>query len=145
MGKSSVEERAAELFSKGFNCSQSVVGACAEHYGESRDTAIKTAAGFGGGIARTGETCGALSGLLMAYGLKHGSAEGSPEKKAAAYKACGKLMETFKAEHGSTKCRDLIGADISTPEGQQTALEKDTHNTVCIHLVRFCARLGGEL
>lgn len=145
MDKKDVENRAAELFSSGFNCSQSVFGACAEYFGESRNTAVKTAAPFGGGIARSGENCGALSGLLMAYGLKHGSPEGSAEKKAEVYESSKKIMETFKAEHGSVKCKDLIGVDISTPEGRQAAAEKDTHNTVCVHLVRYCARLGAEL
>ena len=145
MEKKDVEDRAEELFSSGFNCSQSVFGACAEHFGESRNTAVKTAAPFGGGIARTGENCGALSGLLMAYGLKYGDPKGSAEKKAELYEASGKLMETFKKEQGSTKCKDLIGVDISTPEGRQAAAEKDTHNTVCVHLVRYCARLGAEL
>jgi len=145
MDKKDVENRAEELFSNGFNCSQSFFGACAEYYGESRNTAVKTAAPFGGGIARTGENCGALSGLLMAYGLKPGDPDGSAEKKAVVYEACGKLMESFKREQGSTKCKDLIGVDISTPEGRQAAAEKDTHNTVCVHPVRYSARTGPEL
>ena len=36
-------------------------------------TAIKIATPFGGGMARLGETCGAVSGALMAIGLKHGN------------------------------------------------------------------------
>jgi C_GCAxxG_C_C family probable redox protein len=145
MNKKDVENRAEELFSSGFNCSQSVFGACAEYFGESRNAAVKTAAPFGGGIGRSGGNCGALSGLLMAYGLRHGDPKGSPEKKAEIYEASGKLMETFKAEHGSTTCKDLIGVDISTSQGRQAAAEKDTHNTVCLDLVRYCARLGAEL
>lgn len=36
-------------------------------------TAMKIAAPFGVVMARLGETCGAVSGALMAIGLKHGN------------------------------------------------------------------------
>ena len=37
-----------------------------------QDTALKIATGFGGGIALTGEICGACSAGVMLLGLKHG-------------------------------------------------------------------------
>ncbi len=76
-------ERAAELFQKGYNCSQSVIGAYAEELGVPEETALRMAAGFGGGIGRCGEACGALTGGVMVVGLRTGSAEANPIGKAA--------------------------------------------------------------
>ena len=63
---------AAEIFSKGFSCSQAVFASLSSEYGVDSDTAKKIAGAFGGGIASNGELCGAVSGALMAIGLKHG-------------------------------------------------------------------------
>ena len=52
------KEKIAELFMKGIDCSQVVVGAFAEKLGITQEEAYKMAAGFGGGMG-IGETCGA--------------------------------------------------------------------------------------
>ena len=64
-------EKAAELFSQGFNCAQSVFAVFAEKYGISQELALKIGCGFGGGM-RNAEICGAVSGALMVLGLKYG-------------------------------------------------------------------------
>ena len=51
--------RAVELFTQGYNCSQSVVAAFADLYGMSHETALRVSASFGGGIGRMRQTCGA--------------------------------------------------------------------------------------
>jgi len=58
-------EEALALFSSGFSCSQAVCAAYAEDLGMKRSDALRVAAGFGGGIGRTGGTCGAVSGAIM--------------------------------------------------------------------------------
>ena len=62
------EQRAEELFREGYNCAQAVflAFACEKM---NRDEAAKLASAFGGGLAGTRNTCGAVSGLAMAYGL----------------------------------------------------------------------------
>ncbi|MDD2550794.1 MAG: C-GCAxxG-C-C family protein, partial [Bacteroidales bacterium] len=64
---------ALELFKSGFNCSQAVLAAFSEECGISRETALKIACPFGGGIGGYGRTCGALTGGLMVIGLKYGA------------------------------------------------------------------------
>jgi C_GCAxxG_C_C family probable redox protein len=63
------EARALKLFSDGnkYNCAQAVLGAFCEESGLDINIAFKLANGFGGGI-RCGETCGAVSGAVMAIG-----------------------------------------------------------------------------
>jgi len=39
--------------------------------GLDRETALKVAGAFGAGMARTGGTCGSVTGALMVIGLKY--------------------------------------------------------------------------
>ena len=60
----------AELFMKGIDCSQVVVGAFAEELGITTEEAYKMSAAFGGGMG-LGETCGAVVGAMIVLGLKY--------------------------------------------------------------------------
>ena len=53
-------ENAAAMLKQGFNCAQSVLASCGTRFGLGRDAGLKAAAGFGGGMGRTGNVCGAL-------------------------------------------------------------------------------------
>jgi len=67
-------QRALELFSQKYNCAQSVFGACPVSGGLSEAQRLALAAPFGGGVARQGEICGALTGALLALGETFGEA-----------------------------------------------------------------------
>ena len=73
-GKMSRADLALSRFSAGFSCSQSVLSAFAPDLGLELDPALRVAAAFGGGMGRTGRTCGAVTSALMALG----AAEGGP-------------------------------------------------------------------
>lgn len=65
-------EMAIELFLKGFNCSQSVVYGFREEIGLTDDAALKMTSGFGAGMGRKGELCGAVTGGILVLGMRHG-------------------------------------------------------------------------
>jgi C_GCAxxG_C_C family probable redox protein len=60
-------EIAVASFKAGLGCSQAVLSAFGPGLGLDRPTALRVAAAFGGGMARMGQTCGAVSGALMVY------------------------------------------------------------------------------
>ncbi|MFZ5631777.1 MAG: C-GCAxxG-C-C family protein [Bacillota bacterium] len=66
-------ELAVSSFQEGALCSQALFSTCAVKLGLDRETAMKIATPFGGGMARLGETCGAVTGALMVIGLKYGN------------------------------------------------------------------------
>ena len=68
------ESQILEQFSQGFDCSQVVLGACADKIGLDPETAKKVAACFGGGMWY-GHECGAVTGALMAIGAKYGHSQ----------------------------------------------------------------------
>ena len=73
------------------------------------ETGMKIASAFSGGIARTGNVCGALTGALMALGLKYNDAEKSNE-------VAVKLFDEFISINGSIICRELINHDLITDD-----------------------------
>jgi C_GCAxxG_C_C family probable redox protein len=143
-------EDAVACFKQGCSCSQAVVAAYAPFVGLDRETALKIASGFGGGMGRLAETCGAVTGTFMVLGLKYGSATSDREAKEAVYTRVREFAERFKARHGSLLCRDLLGCDLNTPEGLALAQEKKLSSTVCPPYVETAAKIleeimGGDL
>ena len=138
-------EHAIKNFQDGFNCSQSVCAAFAERAGTERETALKVAAGFGGGIGRTGNVCGVVTGAIMALGLKYGFTVGSPEAKSEMYAHVQTFIEKFTARHGSQTCRDLLGYDISIHEEHEKAKEEKLFSTRCPEFVRAAAEILEEM
>ncbi len=131
---------AAARFGSGNHCAQAVFAPQAARMGVPAETAEKIAAMFGGGVARTGQMCGACIGGLMALGL--GLAKDGRDRP---YAAAHEFLERFTAQHGSIQCRELLGHDLSTPEGQQGAKEAGVFQSVCPQVVAGAAGLVQEL
>ena len=125
----------ANAFLNGFYCSQSVFSAFSEDYGLDTATACKIAGGLGSG-ARAAELCGAVSGAVLAIGLRygHGTADdGNARQKCNT--ETEEFVNRFRAANGSLVCRDLLECDISTPEGMENARANDLFRTKCKGLV----------
>ncbi|MBN1294184.1 MAG: C_GCAxxG_C_C family protein [Candidatus Latescibacteria bacterium] len=137
---------AVSMFNDGFSCSQSVFSTFAEDLGLDRDTALKIAAGFGGGMGRMGEVCGALSGAFMAIGLKYGSVEkGETDAKKQTYNLVHKAAEEFKSRHGCIHCNDLLGIDIGDYLQHQKAKMAGLFSTKCPNFVSDAADIVEKL
>ena len=103
-------EEAKNNFLAGMNCAQAVLCAFADRCGLDRETALKLASGFGGGIARQREVCGAVSGMCMAADLIRGPGEGADKAaKDELYAFIRELCDAFRNETGSIVCRELLG------------------------------------
>lgn len=115
------------LFNSGYNCAQAVLSRFAERYGMSRDDAFRIGTGFGGGIARNGEACGAVTGAVMALGLRYGQREGDDRSiQENTYEKVNEFLEHFRALHGSCVCRVILeGIDLKTSDGQQAFGDKN--------------------
>ncbi|MBQ9729223.1 MAG: C_GCAxxG_C_C family protein [Clostridia bacterium] len=111
-------EKAKEYFKSGYTCSQAVVLAFSDLCGVSEEFLLKQALPFGGGIGRLRLTCGAVSGLVMAYGAIFGTSELDAEKKKTAYQEIRGLVEAVQAETGSVICADLLaGKNLAVEKG----------------------------
>jgi len=105
--------------------------------GLNREIALKISQAFGGGMAQMGETCGAVTGAFMVIGLKYGRTRADDdEAKAKTCSLVKEFAEQFKARNGTIICRELLGCDIGTPEGNRVAKDKELFSTVCPSFVR---------
>lgn len=132
-------------FKKGINCTQAVVSTYGPQFGIDREAALKIAGAFGSGMGM-GETCGAVTGALMVIGLKHSKVKGiallSKEKTA---EVAHEFITKFKARHGTMVCRELLGCDVSTPEGLKTAKQEKHFKQRCPGYVKDAAEILEEL
>ncbi|MDP3178548.1 MAG: C-GCAxxG-C-C family protein, partial [Spirochaetaceae bacterium] len=112
-------DEAKSFFLSGYNCAQSTLLPFAKAKGVPEETALLVASLFGAGMARTQETCGAVTGAYMAIGLYKGVvAAKDPEGRARVLAAGREFLDVFKKEFGKTSCRELLGCDLNTEEGQ---------------------------
>ena len=103
-----IREDAVSFHQLGFNCAQSVLAACGKYTGLEQDTALRVAAGFGGGVL-SGEICGAISGAVMAIGLT----ERDKRQVAALSRDC---VESFRRRFGCVRCVELKQNRVSCDE-----------------------------
>lgn len=129
-------DEAVAGFKGGFSCTQALLSTFSEELGMDRATACKVASGFGGGVGRTGNICGAVSGAIMVIGLKYGKAvpENCAERERT-YELVQEFVREYTALHGSVNCTDLLGYDLSNPEAYAEAQEKRIAGQKCPKLV----------
>ena len=139
-------QKARELFLSGCSCSQAVFAAFADDFGMDEQTALRLASSFGGGMGGMRETCGAVSGMLMVAGLKWGYSEvGDLEKKTAHYARVRKLIDSFKAEHTTIVCRELL-AHLGELKKDPSARTAEYYKVrPCVLFVETAARLLDEM
>ncbi|MBE6675502.1 MAG: C_GCAxxG_C_C family protein [Ruminococcaceae bacterium] len=111
-------DHAKELFMQGYTCAQAVVLAFEDVTGLDRTVAAKLSSGFGGGMGRLREVCGAVSGMFMVYDLVCGYSEpGDMDSKKRVYADIRELAARFGAQSGgSIVCRELL-AGVQTTAG----------------------------
>ena len=137
-------EIARELFCAGANCAQAVLGAFAGECGLSREDAFRIASGFGGGMGRQREVCGAVSGMVLVLNYKYGNADITDKAaKDAHYARVQTLCNAFRKETGSIVCRELLG--LAPGQTDQPHSEERTgeyyRKRPCADLVALAAEL----
>ena len=111
-------EKAKSLFLEGYNCAQAVFGAFCEDFGLDFEFGMKLSSGFGGGIGRLREVCGAVSGMVMVLDMKYGyTSPTDNDTKMLHYKRVQDIAKKFSDENGSIICRELLGLSekVSAP------------------------------
>lgn len=117
-------DKAYEYFNRGMNCAQSVLCAFSDEIGIDEATALKLSLPFGGGMGRMRLTCGAVTGMIMAYGLIYGvDTVPTHDEKLENYKGVQELCDKFKSvNRGSVICAELLG--LKEPEGTYVPQER---------------------
>lgn len=109
---------ARENFMNGLNCSQAVAVAFADEMNMPKELVAKLTIGFGGGIGRMREVCGAVLGMTFVISALY------DDEKSDIYKRVQAVANEYKKENGSIICRELLG--ISKPGPDSPIAEKRT-------------------
>ncbi|MCX5832922.1 MAG: C-GCAxxG-C-C family protein [Deltaproteobacteria bacterium] len=149
-----IKSRARKNFSLGYNCSECVAEAVLSLIETGLPPeAKKMATGFGGGGGLYGDTCGALTGAIIAVGAVHGRSKlpEDPDPKAAAkkgnqqlygkpglYRLFNQIPNKFFEKYGYTLCRDL------TSKWHDQWLCRE-HALYCREIITEAAGIAAEL
>lgn len=149
-----IRQRARKNFSLGYNCAECVTEAVLTVIDTGLPPEVKkVATGFGGGVGLYGDTCGAITGAVIAVGCVHGRSTliEDPDPKAAAkksaqqlygkpglYRLFNQIPNKFREKYGNTCCRDL------TTKWQSAWLCRD-HALYCREIITDAAGIAAEL
>ncbi len=130
------KERAESLYRDGdYLCSEAVFTVVNDYLGRPVPAeAVRLASGFPVGMGKAGCACGALSGGVMALGLKFGRTQPKGEMPEM-FRVSKELHDEFKKRLRSTCCRVLIKKfEFGSPE----------HLTQCVYITGQVAEMVME-
>ena len=132
-------------FQEHIHCSQVVLGQWAEELGYDKEACLRMAAPFAGGCG-CGEVCGAVSGAMIAIGMRYGhSAPGDVESEALLQEKVTEFRERFAEKCGSIVCRELVGYDFSDPEQFRECMESGATMRKCPDYVSAALEILDEI
>ncbi|MBP7054004.1 MAG: C_GCAxxG_C_C family protein [Phycisphaerae bacterium] len=136
---------AVQCFCGGAACSQAIVAHYGPLVGLPAEQGIRLASGFAGGM-RLAQTCGAVTGAFMVLGLKYAGPNcDRRDGRERVYAAIREFAEKFQQRNHTVVCKELLGCDISTPQGTQRATQEGLFRTICPKLVQDAAEILEEM
>ncbi len=146
LSKYEVVNQAKKYAEEGFLCSEAVLKALSQALNVKSKIIPRIATGFGAGIGRHGEICGALSGAIMGLSLQFGRDHPTetPEDKPP-YEFSQTMMNLFIARFGHIRCNDLLGLDISSENDLQVYRKQNFWETKCRDFIEGATGLAYEV
>jgi C_GCAxxG_C_C family probable redox protein len=142
-------ERAKQLHEQGYGCAQAVLTAFAGDFGLEESLSLKLATGFGSGMGRMCEVCGALTGAFMVIGLKYGKEKSDGTRYGTetetTYRLVADLAGKFEEKNGSIYCRKLIGYNLMDPIERAKVVELGLFKTTCRKCILDAVELLEEM
>ncbi len=133
--------RARERFLAGYNCAQAVCAAYAPEMGLDEATALRLSSGFGGGMGGMRGVCGAISGMVMVYGMLSGYDEADDMAgKRETYAAIQHMIARFTEAYGNLHCRVLLknaGIEVKNTPSERTP--EYYRKRPCARYIEACA------
>ncbi len=136
-------EKAKNNFLAGYNCAQAVMLAFADLFDASEETVKAVALPMGAGMGRLRQTCGAVSGAVMASGLLF-PALGKNE----AYALVQEIVKRFVERNGSYNCGELltgVGVKAETSPNAEARTQEYYKKRPCPDLVYDAAEILEEI
>ena len=139
-------------FARYGSCAMSSFAALNEQFALKYDALVPALMPFTGGIASKGETCGAVSGSMLALGIYFSSAAPKESRPpVSSMKLGGLLVKGFEDEFGSTRCREVVRHqygryfNFSDPEELKLYMELSKKANHCADVVKKAVRLAAAV
>jgi C_GCAxxG_C_C family probable redox protein len=139
-------------------CPQVVLASIKETVGNISDEVFQSATGLAGGVARTGNACGALTGGIMAlscfWGRPYDDFADPDKRRLRTFAISKKLADKFQEFYGSLNCgkiqEKIMGRsyNLGDPNDFEQFLKDGGHenkcNSVCANAVRWVLEILNE-
>jgi len=148
-----LDEKVVKFLPMYRSCALASFGALNEQFKLNADNkTLRALMPFTGGIALKGETCGAVSGSLLAIGLFFESINQKGEEVAgSSIKYGGMFFDRFTKEFGSTRCKEVLkrqygrSYDFLNPEEQKLFMEASEKSGKCMEVVKKAVFIVGDI
>ena len=129
-------ERTLDLHRNGgMSCSQAILTAFGEHLGIDKKSAKMLGRPWAGGIGHLAQTCGYLTGAVLVLAKAYDDEDENKSRNNIDL-AIRELFQRFEARRGTTLCKNLLSADMTTEEGIKKILEEEL-------VAKHCYGAGG--
>ena len=144
----------ADRFMKMYgSCAMSSFAALNEQFRLNEDRMVAAMRPFTGGVAGKGETCGAVSGSMLALGILFESMDQGKKKQAgSSMKLGGLFYDRFEKEFGSTRCREVVKHqygryfDFNSPDGLKEFMAASREKgDRCLDVVKAATHMVTEI
>ena len=147
MAMSERAKQALRNFASGCNCAQSVLLAYCDVLGLTQAQAAMVSVGFGGGMGRLRDNCGAFSAAVMLAGAMEGPEGAQKEHRPQTYARVQEIHRRFVELNGTISCAELLGRakapEIPVPEARSAAYYR---SRPCAKIIRrACAIIDDML
>ncbi len=146
LSKTEIMSLAEQFIEQGYLCSEAVLLTLSQYLNIQSELIPKIATGFGAGIGRHGEVCGALSGAVMGLGLRFGRtiiSKTPPDTPPYAFST--NIVNLFVARFGHIRCRDLIGLNLHSEKDRKIYRDQQLWEIRCRDIVRTTTGLAYDL
>ncbi|MBQ8556521.1 MAG: C_GCAxxG_C_C family protein [Clostridia bacterium] len=140
------EKQAVRNFAAGHNCAQSVLMAYADVLGFTQEQCAMVSVGFGGGLGRLRDHCGAFSAAVMLCGALEGPDGALKEHRPQTYARVQEVHRRFIERNGTICCAELLGRakvpEAPTPEERTPEYYK---RRPCARIIRMACKIIDEM
>ncbi len=140
------EEKALHYFRNGFNCAQSVLASFQDVISMPEEVLLGISRGFGAGMGRQQNTCGAVSGAYMVLGTQFGKTKSDDaEAGEKTYRLTREFAAEFNSIHKTVMCDKLLDCDLMTEEGKEKFQARDMKKNICERCVADAVRITEKM
>jgi C_GCAxxG_C_C family probable redox protein len=132
MKEEKIKEIVYRNYEEGFHCAESIANTINEIFSGKPELNCNAASGFCGGIGGCKEdVCGALSGGIIALGLKHGRRTGK-EDISNLKSMSAELRQLFIQKFKTTVCKDVI-TNMQQMKGFESCKDVTVYTTISLY------------